>query len=1083
MPEHGERLNGERKFAVALFADLSGYTALCRRLDLEEVDATVGPTMTELRTAAEHAGGVIAHVAGDGFFAIFGVPVAQADAPERAVRAALEMRDVIARRNAVGPVIRIPDVHIGIAAGEILVTPSDDHPGWAVLGSTINLASRLCDAASGGSVLVDASMRRLLGPDAPASHPVVLEVRGHDKAVEAWALELQDPVPAGRTINAAPFVGRSDALANLTSRWHETLGAGRSAVARVAGHAGIGKSRLVAEWLSSLRPAPRAAWVRCSATVATSMLLEVSAAIESTATGTAAGLPLNLGPTAATSFRADPTPAAMAGVLGQLGRAGAEGAFVLVIDDFHDADAELRELIDRLAAREIAQPVLAVCALRDEDGGSASSDIRIGGLNEAEVREVLTAALGGELPAPLAEQLVDRIHGLPLLAMQMSAYLVEAQILHVVEGQCEVADRAALDQLPDSVRLFISARLDRLPPAEKYALQCVSSMGDRWTTSWAEHLLGTSAGSLLRLLSVRSLTTEVEQDEWRVAHSVVQEVAYSSLTRRDRADLHRRQLELLPADASPGRRAFHALRWASSASRHDRAEHLAATVAACEEALAYAADLSRAGAQSAHQVLLEVRRMTEDLADVTPDLAARVATLDAQCLVETGGFDEALRAATFAVARARDARTTPTIARALIAHGHALSRLRRFESARQSFDEAITIADKTEDGNAKALALRLMAETWRHSLFTRYIALLGEAFEAFRECGDSDGAADCARELAYLHSIGAPSLHDYWYKLAVETTRADDARGRGSLARTRGFALITRFDFAGAEREARAAITWAEESGTADVLSDALACHVLSLIACGRPEEAATVVMRLGRFADGQGNARMSLVSAAVSAHIYLRRGDTRRALEELDVARDRLARFGPSEERTVTQVEGLVAMDRGDWESALRHFTRSAELASEAGFRLDAMADQVVVMRAQAQIGAAVSMPALERLRADCLESEVPLLASYADAVGELARVNAREVSQGSTPAEQACLEELAVRADTAGVRLEVAGQDPSNAWRAARELWEKLGYTIWLARAQARSGDIEAAKHTLDVLDSPAEARAWALGEADAS
>ncbi|HVV75948.1 MAG TPA: adenylate/guanylate cyclase domain-containing protein [Mycobacteriales bacterium] len=1078
MPEAGETTRGERKFAVALFADLSGYTALCRRLDPEEVEATVGPVIAELRALAEADGGVIANVAGDGFFAIFGVPTAQADAPMRAARAAVAIRAAVSRRNARRPPIRVPDVHIGIAAGEVLVSPSEDHPGWSVIGSTINLASRLCDAAPAGTILVDSTTHRLLGAYADSGRRAVLEVKGHDAAVDAWEISPAQEVFTAAPPTSTPFVGRAAELRILDDKSKDIRATSRSAVLGVRGPAGIGKTRLISAWVGGNALEHRTVWMTCSPPPAGPSLLDVMATLASAG---ADPPDARLGPTVAAVFRSDPTPAVIASVRAQLAQMSCGEMFVLVLEDFHHASAELQDFVQHLARDPLSEPLLVICAVRDESEQVSPPDLALSALDTESTDELVGAVLGGEMPQWLAEKLAPRIQGHPLLAVQTGAYLREAGIVSIDAGRCEVRNRAALDDLPDSVRLFISARIDRLEPNEKSALQRLSTLGSSWTSEWVTEVLGDAETSSLAGLHARNLVTDLGDSTWQIAHALVQEVAYASLTRRDRALLHRKQLELLPPDGASSARVYHALGWCHAAPINAPADRRDAVEAAAVETLRHASELSRTGAQAAEAALRPIATLMHDIAVMSPDLAARICVLEAQCLVEIGMFDEALRAATLAVDHTSESPSdSATLARALIARGHALSRLRRFESARQAFDNGAQIAERTGDAPAKATALRLMAETWRHSLFNRYVRLIEEAYEAFVECEDEEGAADCARELAYLHSIGPPAIHDRWYQLAIDATSEGDVRGRASLARTRAFALVTRFDFAGAEREARLAIEWAEQSGTADVLSDALASHILSLVALGRPMEAVDGVHRLMRFADSQGNARMALVVSAVSAHVHLRTAGYEAAADELRSAVARVTDFGPSEQRTLDQAQGHVALDRGDWAAAVEHFTRAAELADETGSKLDRLTDELEIMKAWIHLGQPGVLSALERLHQDCVDAEVPLLGSYVSALRDQAALTAGEELTPRPSIDGSCLAERATRADNTALALDSVGQDSANAWSDATELWSRLGYTIWLARAQARTGDVGAANRTLNLLDSPPGARAWALGEA---
>ena len=197
---------GERRLAALLFADLSGYTKLCRTLDPEDVAATVLPLLTDLREAVTAAGGLATGIAGDGFLAVFGVPQSGTDVADRAAQAALEMRRIVRARSIEWNSLAIPDVHIGLTAGEVLAFPSDDPSGLSFIGPAINLAARLSDAAPAGTILIDEHCRRLLSAKASLTAAGQLVLQGHEDGVQVWELASDDAVAASPA--ELPFVGR-----------------------------------------------------------------------------------------------------------------------------------------------------------------------------------------------------------------------------------------------------------------------------------------------------------------------------------------------------------------------------------------------------------------------------------------------------------------------------------------------------------------------------------------------------------------------------------------------------------------------------------------------------------------------------------------------------------------------------------------------------------------------------------------------------------------------------------------------------------------------------------------------------------
>ena len=153
--------DGERKLVSVLFADLTGYTALSESLDHEEVYRLLRPTMTSLVQLARDFGGTVPQVMGDGFMAVFGVPVLHEDDPHRAVRAALAIRDDVRDLNEASDGMPFPEVHAGVNSGEVMVVVADEEAGFRVVGDTVNVASRLSTLAGPGLILVDERTREL----------------------------------------------------------------------------------------------------------------------------------------------------------------------------------------------------------------------------------------------------------------------------------------------------------------------------------------------------------------------------------------------------------------------------------------------------------------------------------------------------------------------------------------------------------------------------------------------------------------------------------------------------------------------------------------------------------------------------------------------------------------------------------------------------------------------------------------------------------------------------------------------------------------------------------------------------------
>ena len=243
-----------------LFADLSGFTALAERLDPEDVRAFQSDLFQEMAAAIQQYDGFVEKFVGDAVMAIFGAPVAHEDDPERALRAALAMQERMAGRNGrwqerLGKALAL---HVGVNTGPVVAGSigADKGGAYAVTGNTVNTASRLQSAAPPGRILASAATWRL-AQHAFAFEPAGdLQVKGKSEPVAAYRLAGLLAAPrSARGLEAhglvAPLVGREAELGKLLGAFDTMLG-GRAQVASLIGEAGVGKSRLLREFLQTL---------------------------------------------------------------------------------------------------------------------------------------------------------------------------------------------------------------------------------------------------------------------------------------------------------------------------------------------------------------------------------------------------------------------------------------------------------------------------------------------------------------------------------------------------------------------------------------------------------------------------------------------------------------------------------------------------------------------------------------------------------------------------------------------------------------------------------------------------------------
>ena len=238
-------MQGERRQVTVLFADLAGYTALSNELDAEEVHVLLGGFFDRVdRIIKEHGGHIDKHI-GDCVMAIFGAPIAHGNDTERAVRAALVIREAFPELSA--GLGRPVTVHIGIAGGQVVASRigSLDHREYTVTGDTVNLASRLTDAAIAGEILISDRVRRVLANRLDCLEADPLTIKGFAEPVRAWRLRGLWPTPVGER---PPFVGRQSEVRLFMAALASCRDTGRGQTIYIRGEAGIGKTRLVEEF-------------------------------------------------------------------------------------------------------------------------------------------------------------------------------------------------------------------------------------------------------------------------------------------------------------------------------------------------------------------------------------------------------------------------------------------------------------------------------------------------------------------------------------------------------------------------------------------------------------------------------------------------------------------------------------------------------------------------------------------------------------------------------------------------------------------------------------------------------------------
>ncbi len=576
----------ELRLVSVLFADLVGFTSASEVRDPEETRAFLDAYFALARAVIERHGGTVEKFIGDAVMAVWGAPVAREDDAEQAVRAALELVDAVSQLPGPdGP----PTLRAGVLTGEAAV--SVGAAGEAlVAGDLVNTASRLQSAAPPGAVLVGEATHRAASRTIAFEPVGELEMKGKRLPVAAWrALRVVAGRRGARRSEAleAPFVGRDDELRLLKDLFHTTSREARVRLVSIVGPAGIGKSRLAWEfekyidglsepvyWHQGRSPSfgdgvtfwALGEMIRSRAKIAESdgpaeSLAKLRVALDEYVPDETERA--WIAPRLMTLLGLSDDAGGDRGDAGELfaawrtffERISAKGSVVLVFEDLQWADSGQFEFIAHLIQWSRAHPIMIVTLARPElldrrtdwGGGQRNfTGIHLEPLGPGAMRALLNGLVPG-LPEPAVAAILARAEGIPLYAVETVRMLVTDDRL-VREGDVYVL-RGSLDHLsvPETLHALVAARLDGLDPTDRSLLQDAAVLGLSFTAEALANLAGSDrarlddrlAGLVTReLLRVEADPRSPERGQFLFVQAVIREVAYSTLTKRERRARH-----------------------------------------------------------------------------------------------------------------------------------------------------------------------------------------------------------------------------------------------------------------------------------------------------------------------------------------------------------------------------------------------------------------------------------------------------------------------------------------------------------------------------------------------------------------
>jgi predicted ATPase/class 3 adenylate cyclase len=579
-----------RRTATLLFTDVTGSTAMGELLDPEAYRGVMGRYFAVARAAVERHGGTVEKFVGDAVLAVFGVPDVHEDDALRAVRAAHELNVAVTELS--GGLLAELGIRLAIRTGVNtgpVVAGSARAGGSFATGDAVNTAARLEQAAAPGEILLGATTYALVrdAVEVEAAEPVL--AKGKAEPVPAYRLvTVLDTEPGRRRRDDVALVGRVHENRVLDDALAGVLSSGHSHRVTVLGAAGIGKSRLVGDFLARVGDRAGVARGRCLSygqgitywplVQALRDALHLSGTESPEITRHALKQSLD---------RATDSDGIVGPLMALLGKAempvGSEqtfwavrrlveelasrGPLVLSLDDLHWAEPTLLELVERLCEEVTALPLLVVCQARpelvelhpewDTDDVDAAV-LRLDPLNLTETGAAVAAVLGGEPPEGLVSTVADWSGGNPLFIEEFVAHLVESGVLENTDGWL-VARPLVRADLPPTVTALLASRLDRLPASERDLLERMSVIGLEFERAQAEVLVAPDAtgrlAELLAALAGRDLIRPVDsadRETWAFKHVLVRDAAYDGMAKALRSELHERFADAIALDDDVG---------------------------------------------------------------------------------------------------------------------------------------------------------------------------------------------------------------------------------------------------------------------------------------------------------------------------------------------------------------------------------------------------------------------------------------------------------------------------------------------------------------------------------------------------
>jgi len=879
-----------RKTVTIVFSDLKGSTAMAEKLDSEAVREVMSRYFDEMRGALELHGGTIEKYIGDAIMAVFGLPRVHEDDALRAVRAAVEMRERLAMLNEEldqrwGVTI---GNRTGVNTGEVVA--GDVTTGQRlVTGDTVNTAARLEQAAPTCEVLIGEATYRLVRHAVEVESVEPLELKGKAERVPAYRLISAREAESVERRHDSPLVGRARELAVLTDELAAAAHDDSCRLVTIIAQAGVGKSRLIEEFVHIARPGARVVKGRClpyGRGITFWPLVEIvrdAAAIrdDDAPEDARAKLLQVAGPGGEDAVARVASAVGLAetdypldevfwGTRKLLERQAARQPLVVIFEDIHWAESAFLDLIEHLETTARA-PLFLLCAARPdlfehrpEWSERKGPLIELEPLSDEDSELIVEHLLGdAPFPAEARNRIIASAEGNPLFVQQVLSMMIDDGLLRKENGRWVPTGDLSDLAIPGTIQALLAARLDLLTPHERAVIEPASVIGLVFEEAAVDELVPDVVrpeveSHLVSMTEKQLVRPELDESDldYRFHHILIRDAAYQGILKRARATMHERFAN-----------------WGERVNRErDRQAQF-------DEILGY-------HLEQAYQYLLELGPLDEHGQELGRRAATRLSDAGRRAFARG---DMAAAANLLRRSAALLPTEDPARLKLLPDLGEAMMEIGEFAWAEVYLDEALSAALAAEDDllHADTLLTRLLVrhhatddlDAWRAEVKRETATLIQvlEEREAYNE------AAKAWRMVAFVHGIACE-----WEETAAAQRRAIHyARLAGNArqeARMSGAYSISLWSGPTPLPEAIAACEEILARGLASRQSEALVlCSLSLLVAMNGEYDRARELYRRGRsILDDLGAVVLAAWTSLTSGRVELLAGDLEAAEAEL---------------------------------------------------------------------------------------------------------------------------------------------------------------------------------------------------------